>query len=174
MLQLAKSFTNIPVMSLRTTGLVAMAEQPIINPNNLKIEGWYCKDQFSKHTMILLSKDVRDIVPQGLAIDDYERLSEPEELVRLQEIINLQFELLGKHVITDHKRRLGKVSDYAVDTISFMVQKLYISQPVYKTLSGGQLSIDRSQILEITNQRIVVQDVDEKVGSPVTAIAGLS
>lgn len=156
-------------MSLRTGGAVATAERPIINPNNLKIEGWYCRDQFSKKTLILLSKDIRDIVPQGLAVDDYERLSEPEELVRLQDILNLNFDVLGKVVITDSKRRVGKVSDYAADTTSFVIQKLYISQPVYKTLSGGQISIDRSQIIEITNREITVRDVDEKVGSPATA-----
>lgn len=150
-----------------------MAEKPLINPNNLKIEGWYCTDQFSKKTLILLSKDIRDIVPQGLAIDDYELLSEPEELVRLQDIININFELLGKPAVTDRKRRLGKVSDYAADTTSFIIQKLYINQPVYKSISGGQLSIDRSQIVEITDQKITIKDVDEKVGSAVTAALGI-
>jgi sporulation protein YlmC with PRC-barrel domain len=172
MLQLANSLTNIPVMSLRTSGMVATAEHPIINPNNLKIEGWYCNDQFSKKTLVLLTKDIRDIVPQGLAVDDYDRLSEPEELVRLQDILQLDFELIGLSVVTDTKRRLGKVSDYAADISSFYVQKLYISQPVYKTLSGGQLSIDRTQIIEITNRQITVRDVDEKVRSPATAMLG--
>lgn len=173
MLQLSASLVNLPVMSLRTSGMVAKAKTPITNPNNLKIEGWFCEDQFNREALVLLTKDVRDIVPQGLAIDDYERLSPPEELVRLKEIIDLQFELLGKAVITDHRRRLGKVSDYAVDTTSFLVQKLYISQPLYKTISGGQLSIDRSQIVEITNSQIVVRDVDEKVSSPAAALAGI-
>ena len=150
-----------------------MAEKPIINPNNLKIEGWYCTDHFNKSTLILLTKDIRDIVPQGLAIDDYDRLSEPEDLVRLQEILKINFELIGKHTITDQKRKLGKVSDYAADTNSFTVQKLYINQPMYKNLTGGQLSIDRSQIVEITDKHIMVRDVDVKVGSPVTALLGI-
>lgn len=160
-------------MSLRTGGMVAKAERPIINPNNLKIEGWYCRDHFSKKELILLSKDIRDIVPQGLAVDDYDVLSDPEELIRMKEILSLDFDLMGKVVVTDTKRRLGKVSDYASDVASFFIQKLYISQPVYKTLAGGQLSIDRTQIVEITPDRIVVRDVDEKVGSPVTAMLGI-
>lgn len=158
-------------MSLRTSGVVAIAERPIINPNNLKIEGWYCIDQFSKNTLILLTKDIRDIVPQGLAIDDYDCLSEPEDLIRIQDIIKLNFELIGKPVITETKRKVGKVSDFAVDITSYFIQKLYVSQPVYRNLSGGQLSIGRTQIIEITNRNIVVRDVDEKVGAAAPALA---
>ena len=160
-------------MSLRTGGLVATAKQLIINPNNLKIEGWHCEDQFSKQTLVLLTKDVRDIVPQGLAIDDYDRLSETDDLIRLQEILQLNFELIGKHVITDAKRKVGKVADYAADMTTFMIQKLYISQPVYRNFTGGQLSVDRSQIVEITTTHITVRDVDIKVGSAVPAILGI-
>lgn len=148
-----------------------MAEEAIINPNNLKIEGWHCTDHFSKRDLILLSQDVRDIVPQGIAIDDYDRLSEPGELIRLQEILSLQFELIGKQVYTDTGRRVGKVNDYAVDSTSFLVQKLYISQPVYKDFKGGQLSIDRQQIVEITDKRIVVRDVLEKADGRAPAFA---
>lgn len=172
MLQLANSLVNIPVMSLRTGGMVAMAEKPIINPNNLKIEGWYCRDQFTKAILILLVKDIRDIVPQGLAVDDYDTLSEPSELVRLHEILEIEFELLGKHVVSDAKRRIGKVSDYAVNTKSYYVQKLYVTQPVYKNISGGQLNIDRTQIVEITNRQIIVREANEKVGSAIPALLG--
>lgn len=144
---------------------MATARQLIINPNNLKIEGWHCEDQFSKQTLILLTKDVRDIVPQGLAIDDYDSLSEASELIRLQEVLRINFEPLGKQVITDSKRKVGKVSDYAVDMTSFLIQKLYVNQPVYRNPTGGQLSIDRTQIVEITPSRITVRDVDVKVGA---------
>ena len=171
MLQLANSLANLPVMSLRTGGMIAKAERPIIDPNDLKIIGWYCQDHFSKKEMILLSKDIRDIVPQGIAVDDHESLSEPEDLIRIKNILEIDFELIGKTVYTDTKRRLGKVSDYAADGSSFYIKKFYINQPVYRSISGGQLSIDRTQILEITPSRIVVADVDDKVGASAPALA---
>ena len=173
MLQLANSLNDLPVMSLRTGGMVAKAERPIINPNNLKIEGWYCRDHFSKKQLILLTKDIRDIVPQGLAVDDYDVLSSPEDLIRIKEILDLDFQLITISVVTNNRRKLGKVSDFAANMSSFYIQKLYISQPVYRTLSGGQLSIDRSQIVEISPSRIIVRDVEEKVNSPVAALFGI-
>src|SRR5690606_28121302 len=93
MLKLSKHIHGLPVMSLRTGGRVALATRPIINPNNLQIEGWRCEDSFSKEELILLKQDVRDFVPQGIAVDDHDVLTESSELVRLQEVLELDFEL---------------------------------------------------------------------------------
>lgn len=162
MLRLSNQITDLPVLSLRTGGEIAKAGEPIINPNNLKIEGWFCTDKFSKEQLVLLPQDVRDFVPQGIAVNDHDVLTNPEELIRLQKILELEFELLGKQVITNHKRRLGKVADYAVDADSLVIQKLYVARPMYRSLSEGQLTIDRSQIIEINNRRILVRDADVK------------
>ncbi|MDQ5972544.1 MAG: hypothetical protein QG553_703 [Patescibacteria group bacterium] len=158
MLQLSKTLMDRPVMSLRTGGRVATATAPIINPNNLKIEGWYCHDHFSKNTLVLLSQDVRDIIGQGLVINDHENLSEIEDLVRLKDVLDLNFELLGKPVVTINKKRYGKVSDFAVETETFYIQKIYVSQSIMRSLNGGNLGVDRSQIVEITHHKIVIQD----------------
>jgi sporulation protein YlmC with PRC-barrel domain len=169
MLLLSAKLTNVPVMSLRTGGRIAIATEPIINPNNLKIEGWFCDDFFTKETLILLAKDVRDFVAHGIAVNDYENLSHPDDLIRLKDILALEFTLLNKPVITNHRRRLGKITDYAVDSDAMMVQKLYVARPILKSLSTGQLSIDRTQIIEITDRRVIVRDVDVKVSSPAIA-----
>ncbi len=146
-------------MSLRTGGPVATALQPLINPNNLKIEGWFCADKFKKNTtLILQTQDVRDILPQGIVVNDYEVLSDPEELVRLKEPIEIAFDPLGKQVVTVNKKKLGKVNDYAVEMNTFYIQKLYVAQSFLKSISGGSLSVDRNQIVEITDKKIVIND----------------
>jgi sporulation protein YlmC with PRC-barrel domain len=158
MLQLSASLTNQQVLSLRTGGQVALVTDPIMNPNNLKIEGFYCVDRFEDAPLILLTQDIRDHINQGFVVDDHEVLTSPEELVRLEPLLKLQFTLLGKPVYTDKKKRLGKITDYAVDDVSMYVQKLYVGQNILKNLNSGQLSVDRSQIVEITDRKIVVKD----------------
>lgn len=173
MLRLSATITNLPVLSLRTGGKVADASEPIINPNNLKIEGWFCTDVFNRSTLILLSQDIRDFVPQGIAINDHSDLADPEDLVRLEEVLKLEFKLIGKSVVTNRGRKMGKVADYALDTTDMKIHKLYVSRPMYKSLTDGQLSIDRSQIIEITNYKVVVRDVDVESEATATATAPL-
>ncbi|MES2970722.1 MAG: PRC-barrel domain-containing protein [Patescibacteria group bacterium] len=158
MLRLSATLINQTVLSLRTGGQVATAMIPIINPNNLKIEGFYCDDRFDKKQLILLTQDIRDRVEQGFVINDHEVLVEPEELVRLESVLKLDFQLIGKPVVTVNKQKLGKVNDYAVDDTAFYVQKIYVGQGLLKSFAGGNLSIDRSQITEITDRKIVVLD----------------
>lgn len=158
MLQLSDSVINQPIMSLRTGGQVATATEPIINPNNLKIEGWYCQDKFSKNELVLLSQDIRDVIKQGFVINDHDNLGTVDELVRLKDVIRINFTLLGKPVVTINKQKMGKVTDFAVEVETFYIQKIYLTQSFIKSLSGGNLGIDRNQIIEITNQQIVIQD----------------
>lgn len=173
MLLLAQTLLNRPVMSLRTGGRVATTVSAIINPNNLKIEGFYCQDSKNKkQQLILLYKDIRDVIPQGIAVNDHDVLSPPGELVRLKPVLELGFELLGKSVVTENKHRLGKVNDFAVEIETMYIQKIYVTQSVLKNITGGQLGVDRSQIIEITSRKIVIkeplQPVVEKSEAPVT------
>lgn len=172
MLQLSKLLQNRPVMSLRTGKQVATAGAVIINPNNLKIEGWHCEDRFNKKKgFILQTQEIRDIIPQGIVVNDHEALSDSADLIRLRSVVKLNFDLINKPVYVASGQKLGKVSDWAAESKSLMIQKLYVSQSLLKHLGGGDLSVDRSQIIEITNRKIVVADptITEKAAVPAAA-----
>lgn len=167
MLQLSASLINKAVMSIRTNTEIAHVISPIINPNNLKVEGFFCQDRFSKDLLVLLYQDIRDILPQGYVVNDHDVLVEPSELVRLKEVIDLNYNLIGKQVVTIGKQKVGRVSDYATETETMYVQKLYVTQSLLKSFTGGSLSIDRTQVNEITPSKIIINDLLES--SPVVA-----
>lgn len=159
MLHLSDAILNKPVLSLRTGSAVAQVISPIINPNNLKIEGFYCQDSEENKRLILLYQDIRDLLPQGLVINDYDVLAEPDDLVRLKKTLEINFELMGKPVETVSRDKVGKVSDYAFESNTMFIQKIYVSQSILKSLTSGNLSIDRNQIQEITPKRIIINDL---------------
>lgn len=169
MLKLSNVFQNTDVLSLRTGGPIAVANKAIIDPNNLKVEGWHVTDKFDKTDLILVSTDVREIIDKGIVINDHEVLSSADDLVRLKSVLEIDFTLMGKVVATDSGKKLGKVVDFAIETSGLIIKKLYVAQPLVKNFSGGTLSIDRNQIVEITNQRIIVEEPTEK--AKVQAIA---
>lgn len=171
MLTLGQPLIGRKIISLRTGGELGTIEQAIINPNNLKVEGWFVNDKFHKRRSIMLSQDVRDIALEGFFVNDHEALSLPSELVRIQAILNLHFELMAKPVITTRRARLGKVSDYAFEKTSFFIQKLYTAQSMLKSLSSSGHIIDRSQIVEISQKNIVVDDASIKATNKASAIA---
>ena len=172
MLQLSASLLNKSVLSLRTGTPIAKVVGPIINPDSLKVEGFYCEDSFDKRQLVLLSQDIRDIMSNGYVVNDHDVLTEPEELVRLKKVLELNFDLMGKQVVTTGKQKVGKVSDYATDTGTMFVQKIYVAQSILKSLTGGSLSIDRNQVNEITPKRIIINDLMKKAPAAATAAIG--
>lgn len=172
MLQLSSAFDKKNVMSLRTGTAVAQITQPIIDPNNLKIEGFYCQDVFNKDILILLYQDIRELLPQGFVIDDHDVLAKPDELIRLKDLLKLDFKLPGMSVETQGKEKIGKVSDYATEVETMYIQKLYVARSMLKSFATGQLSVDRSQIIEITTRRVIIQDPLQ--GRPAAATAGIA
>lgn len=170
MLRLSSSLINRPVMSLRSGGQVGLAAAPIINPHNLKILGWWCRGPAGS-TQVLLTENVREQMPNGLAVNDEDALSDPADLVRHKEILDIGFELMDKLVKTK-RQKLGKVSDYSYNDGMF-VQKLYIARPLRKVFtSDDTLLIDRNQIIEVTDQYILVRDTEVKAGAEELAAAG--
>jgi hypothetical protein len=172
MLKMSSSLRNQPVMSLQAGNQIAVAAEPIINPHNLKILGWWCVGA-SGNRLVLLTEDVREALPAGLAVNDEEDLAEPADLVRHKEILDIQFELIDKQVRTK-RQKLGKVSDFSYNDGMF-VQKLYVARPLHKVfISEDTLIIDRTQILEVTDKYILVRDTEIEAGAEELAGAALS
>lgn len=160
MLKLSVSLTKIPIISLRSGGVIGLAEKPIINPDNLKIEGWYAQTVYASGTHVLPSSEIREIARQGIAVNDYEAITLPDDLVRMQKVLRTDFQLIGKTVVTESKKQLGKVQDYAADLDSFYIQRLYVSPRLVRAFTNNQLTVSREQILEITDKKIIIKDIE--------------
>jgi len=163
MLLMSKSLYNRPVVSLQHGAPIAVAVEPIINPHNLKILGWWCKTRGATKQQVLLSEDVREVMPQGIAVNDESALSHSDDLVRHNEILTIHFQLLNK-VVKTKRHKLGRVSDFAYENGGMLVQKLYVTRPLTKLLAKEDtLIVDRNQIIEVTDHYILVRDTDIKV-----------
>jgi len=158
---MSKGLFGQPILSLHSEGQIGVALEPIINPHNLKIIGWWCKSPTSPKQLVLFTENVREIMPKGLAVDNDSALSVPEDLVRHQEVLGIRFQLLDKLVKTK-RHKLGKVSDFTYDE-SMFVQKLYVARSLVKIFSvEDTLLIDRNQIQEVTDNYILVDDNEAK------------
>jgi hypothetical protein len=71
--------------------------------------------------------------------------------------LNFKFRLEDKLVVEESGRKVGKVAAYSVETSSFYIIKLHIKPGFLGSFSATERIIDRSQIIEITPQKIVVK-----------------
>lgn len=65
-------------------------------------------------------------------------------------------------MVSDAGRKLGTVDDYSINLESNRVQKLYVRGGMLSSWLGTNLTIDRTQIIDVTPQKITVREATIK------------
>lgn len=163
MLLLSDKLTNIPIMSLQTGTELARTDEAIIDPRNLNIIALYVHGpQIDVHPSVLHIADIREAGELGFIVNDSNILMSTEGLVRLEEIINFHFTLIGTAIYDTNSKHLGKVADYAFEPTTYTIQQLYAHQSLFKSLSVMSNIIHRKQIVSVTKDRIIVESASIK------------
>lgn len=149
---------NLPIVSLQTGGLVGNTGSFLIDPNNLKVEGWFATSRFlDKDNLILPTSQIRGVESGVIFVNDRDAITPAEDLVRLKPLINLNYQLTNKLVVGESKKHYGRVEDFALDD-GFFVQRIYVQPVAIKIFSQQRITVTRSQIIEITDRKIVIKD----------------
>lgn len=149
---------NCPVMSLQTGGELGTVTEPIIDPRDLRIVAFYVVGPLLADSLsVLHTEDIREYGSLGMIVNDSDDImAVSDELVRLKQIIDYKFSLIGMRVVDTQRKKLGKVSDYVVDSTSFLITKFSVKAPLLGGVGRSDLLIGREQIREINNDEIVV------------------
>lgn len=163
MLLLGSRLANYPVMSLQTGGEVARLVSPVIDPGTLQIEAYTVKSSLleSKTVHLLRVVDVRELSDLGMIIDSIEEIVEYGDVIKLDELYDLGFPLIGMQVRDEKRTKLGKVVDYTIEISTFTAMQLTVKRPLMHSFTDTELVIHRSQIIEINDEAIVVHSKAE-------------
>ena len=167
MIILGSKLINAPIMSLQTGTEVALTERELIDPEDLAIIGYDLKGPLIRGdvgTFIRLA-DIRELSDLGFIIDSIDEFIKPSEVVKVQAVHELGFQLVGIDVRDEKRKKLGKVIDYTLDTGVFVVQQLTVRRPLIHSFNDTELVIHSSQIIEISKDCIVVHS-EAKVPEP--------
>ena len=164
MLRFIDQVKDTRVLSLRNGRTITSIDSYILDPDKLKIVAFYVRPLRSEKSKILFSEDIRDLTPKGAIVDSEDNIMEDEDLVRLKKLIEIDFEIIGKKVLTTRKRKVGKVANATFDDKTYLIEKVYVSPPLLKTLNQSDLIISRRQIVEVNDYEIIVKDVEVPKG----------
>lgn len=154
------------VMSLQTGAELARIKHVVVDPRDLTIVAYELDGHnLDQHPSYLRPIDARELSHLGLIVDSNEEFIGVDDVIRIKEVIGFGFDLIGLEVIDDHKRKLGKVISYAIDSSSFSVQQLSVKRPLLRSLGETELLINRSQVIEISDTAIKVASTDNKVAA---------
>lgn len=159
MYALASKLIGLPILSLQNAETLTVVTGLIINADNLEVVALSCASQprLGEHPIILM-RDIRQVAIDCLLVNAEDDIAEADDIVRLKPLIQTNFNPHGIPVVTDMKRRIGKVEDFTVNLESFNLQKLYVRQPLLRSWTGASLIIDRCQIVKVSRREIIVRE----------------
>ncbi|UTX51463.1 hypothetical protein KI440_00675 [Candidatus Saccharibacteria bacterium TM7i] len=159
---------NAPVMSLHVGGRIGVTKRPIINPANLRVVAYEIVAFNTPVPLYLLTSDIREFGSLGIIVDDADEFVAAGDVIKLDEILKINFPLISMHVRDEDGKKLGKVSGYTVDTLNFEVQQLSVRRSLLKEFTDtGGLLVHRSQIIEINDSAIIVKAPKAKIAQPI-------
>lgn len=151
----------MPLMSLQTGGEIGRTVTPVINPANLQIIAYRIEGTLvERPDSYIMIDDIRELSEVGFIVDSADEIVNDGDVIQLDDIIARDFVMIGKTVIDRNRRKLGKVLEYTIDIDSFMIVQFNVKRPLFRSLSDTELLIHRTQIIEISDNYIVVDSSD--------------
>ena len=163
MLVMNSRLIGAPVLSVQAGGPIGKITSTIIDPNDLKIIAFRLEGPLVNRQQNLLdARSIREYSNYGFVIDDIDELIGPDDVIKISDILKLNFDLLNLKVETKKGNKLGKVQDFTVTSEDFIVQQIIVKRPAVKALIDPELTISRKEIVEITDYKVIIKD-EEKV-----------
>lgn len=161
---------NYPILSLHVGGMIAKTSELVVDPNDLKIIAFklYGPEVGKEAGEYLRTENVREFSGLGMVVDSSDDFVNSDEVVKLKEILGLNFSLVGMKVESKKGTKLGKVGGYFVNTEAWQVQQIVVKRPLMKAFMDPELLIGKSEIVKITDDKIIVKDEESKIREKAT------
>jgi uncharacterized protein YrrD len=168
MLVLSSKFIATPVLSLQTGTRIAQTVRPLVDPANLTISAFEVDGPLLvENPSFLRVNEIREIGSLGMIVDSSDDIIGLEDVIRLKNLYDLHFDLIGMPVITEDKQKLGKIEEYTLESGGFVIQQLRVKRGIFHGLTDTGLLISRSQVVNITDNEVIVKSTAKKVHTPI-------
>ena len=155
-----------PILSVQAGGPIGHIIESIVEPDSLKIIAFILEGPvIPRSTNILDVTSIREYSTYGMVIDNIEELVTPDDVIKIQKVLALNFSLTGLKVETKKGSKLGTVSDFTITNNDFTVQQIIVKRPIIKSFIDPELTISRKEIVEITDYKVIVKDEEKTLKS---------
>ncbi len=149
-----------PILSV-ASGPLGFITGSIVNPDNLKIIAFRLEGPHigKNDPNILDVSSIREYASKlGMIIDNADELILKDEVVKIKQVLELNFDLINLKVETKKHSKLGHIIDYTVSPGDYSVQQIIVKRPMIKSFSDPRLTINRKEIIEVTDYKVIIKD----------------
>lgn len=150
----ASQILGLPIVELETSSKIGEVAKIIIDPKLVKIAGFLVAQGswwFTKK-LLLSESDILDIDKYGIVTNSCENLIMPEEVFKINKILEKKISIFRQEARTKSGQYLGKISDFTIEEKSGYVAKFYIHGWLEEKI------ISREKLIKVTPKKIIFED----------------
>lgn len=149
------------VLSHAEGDALAIVEDLIVHPDTGKVEGFWVKPLTLPLKHAVLPWESVVAWKRNLYVKDDQAMAEPEEIIRISEILSRKTYYIGNKVKTESGKRLGKVFDLDFEEQKMFLRYLFV-QKSFLFFSSAPQFIHFDSIVQVLPGMIIVKDDEEK------------
>lgn len=159
---------NTPVMSLQTGAELARTKSVLVDPRDLTIVAYELEGHMlDSHPSFIRPTDIRELSNLGFIVDSSDEFVGLDDVIKIKQVHEFNFALVGLDVINESNKKLGKVTGFTIDSSSFSIQQLNVKRPLLKSFNEPDFLVHRSQIVKVNNTFVQVKSTSEKASDAV-------
>lgn len=160
-LVLASSILRLPVGTLQPPVRIGKVKDVVIDPKGGAFLGVTVSTSLLKPALFTTAADIIAVDRAGLVIKSEDSLVEINEIVRAKEALRQGVRVIGLAVVTQSRKRVGRVSDLAIDLEGERVAKYYVRSWLSERI------IPATAVVKITRKELVIES-DEAISAAAT------
>lgn len=169
MLKFFSELKDWDVVSLHTQSKIAKVHDFLFDPRNGSVPAVIVSTKgmagfgvglgagLGKKLSLLPAESILGWQDNLLFIHDEESISLPGEIVRLKELVDGHFDLIGARVVTESGGRIGAVEDYIIETKMLHIAKLVVRRQIWWFFSFQEV-VPIKRVISMEPRRIVIKD----------------
>ena len=141
--------------------VIALLQDLIIHPDTGKIEGFWVKPLTLPFRSAVIQSDSILECKKNIYIKDEREIAEPEDIIRISELLSRNTLFIGNHVKNKSGDGLGSVHDLDFDTKKLYLRNLY-TEKAFLIFKYNQRIFNYNTIIQVLPEYILVKEVEEK------------
>lgn len=153
MLILISQLANQPVIAFDEAEQLGVLGDPIIDPNNGRVCGYFVTQGWFRPKQQVVSSDaIVNYDNSRVVIQAPSAIQAVEEEPKIRQILKKKVPVLGAHVITESGQNLGRANDLLFDSELSMIVKYYVHSLLQDRI------IPAEAVIKIEKRGIIVND----------------
>lgn len=160
MLKFLSELVGLKILLFQEKAVYGPVTGYLINHEDGKLVGLFTRSPLDKKEKFIQSTEIKGVGDDFVLIDSVTTPSDPAEIIKLRELLEVHPLILGETVKTESGRRVGRVKDAAISLRSLRIEKLYINSWGSLKALTKEIILPAKNIVRIEKKVIFVTDLE--------------